>query len=326
MKKIILSVAIGSLALFKLAYSEVITSCEDNGKTYSLTWDLSEAPSQHGQKKGCFTLYVQNESGHKSVLAKIERDAIYQHEGPRWVAGNVSLVVSNGNAWLSTESPVKRTDLFRLSSSGERTEWRGITWPFGGDILSEKNARFSLKNGIPVLTLYPAWTYSSEQLLAFDFTPLPNGTWLEISDGLNEVFVRPKTPLEWDTWIERNIKKRNVLRLKQNPGAIPYELPKVKSTEGFLLEHPDQIDDFLGAKLITAETAQEIRNLISTRSKQESENTIENTPVEKDAQRIEPSELQKPILLYGILTVLFLGGILFWKRLSSHKTKSPGTR
>ena len=42
MKKIILSVAIGSLALFELAYSEIITSCEDNGKTYSLTWDLSD--------------------------------------------------------------------------------------------------------------------------------------------------------------------------------------------------------------------------------------------------------------------------------------------
>ena len=310
---------VGSFALFKFAYGELVTSCEDNEKTYSLDWALSETPSQYGQKKGCFTLYVQHESGHKSILAKIERNAIYQHENSRWEPGTVSLVVSNGNAWLSAESPIERTDLFRLPSLEGDAEWREITWPFGGGVLSEQHAKFSLKNGIPVLTLYPTWTYSSEQSLTFDFTPLPNGTWLEISDGLNEVFVRPETPLEWDAWIKRNIEKRNVLRLKQSPDTIPYEVPKARSIEGFLLDHPDQIDDFLGAKLITEETAQEIRKLLSTRSKQESGNTIEDATTEGNTQRIESSESQEAIPLYCILGILLLCGILFWKQANKRK-------
>ena len=96
-------------------------------------------------------------------------------------------------------------------------------------------------------------------------------------------------------------------------------MPKARSIEGFLLDHPNQIDDFLGAKLITEETAQEIRKLLSTRSKQESGNTIEDATTEGNTQRIESSESQEKIPLYCILGILLLGGILFWKQANKRK-------
>lgn len=321
----LISVSAAFLILSGVLQAEIINEFSDGEETYYFDWSGTLPPAEIknvSELSGRLSLYVRDKQGASRLIFSESHPAFFGNGAMPGKARITSLVFDGTYVWFTQHTNDFRTEFFCVDVNSENPSKQERPWVFGTGGMLESGARFESKGGKAVLIVKRHWYY--DQDIQHEFIPLEGNKWLEVSDGLNEIFVCPKNGLEWDAWIERNTRKRNELRLKQDPNATLHPMPKNKSLMGVLLEHPERIDDFLKTKVITEKDAEEIRVLARVK-KRTSTSAPEKQKTSNDAI-IPPKNLlntqeqvwtAKHFWSVCILPVLLLLGI--WVKRRSRK-------
>lgn len=159
----------------------------------------------------------------------------------------MSMVCNGETLWFTTEFGVVGDRLYALNLKGKpmvkRIEYPKSpifqSWGIELFIVDEKLAVKISKNG----NLYGK--YSTCDSFFHDFVLLEDGSWREISDGIDELWIPPKDGLERDAYVLENIRKRNVARMARNARATLYSEPQAHSLESYLHQHPEKIDKYV---------------------------------------------------------------------------------
>lgn len=331
-----ISASTAFLILSGVLHAEIINEFPYGEETYYFDWSGTLPPAEIKHVSGLYgklSLYVRNKQGASRLIFSESHPAFFVNGTLPGQARITSLVFDGTLVWFTQKTNDFRTEIFCVDASSENPSKQRLPWVFGTGGILESGARFESKDGKPVLIVKRHWNY--EQDIQHEFIPLGGNKWLEVSDGLNEIFVCPKNGLEWDGWIVHNTRKRNELRLKQNPNATLYPMPKGKSLMGILLEHPERIDDFLKTKVITEEYAEEIRRLARVKTRSSKPSPLPPDQNEKQKTCGDAARPPKHLLdnqehawtakiLWGVCTlpILFLIGLPLWLKIRSRRKKS----
>ena len=335
-------ICIGSIAasapfliLSGVLQAEIINEFSYGEETYYFDWSGTLPPAEIKHVSGLsgkLSLHVRDKQGASRLIFSESHPAFFVNETLPGQARITSLVFDGAHAWFTQKTNDFRTEIFCIDVNSENPSKQRLPWAFGTGGMLESGARFEYKDGKPVLIVKRHWNY--EQDIQHEFIPLGGNKWLEVSDGLNEIFVCPKNGLEWDEWIAHNTRKRNELRLKQDPKATLYPMPKGKSLMGVLLEHPERIDDFLKTKVITEEYAKEIRRLARAKTRSSKPAPLPQAQNEKEKICNDAVRPPKPSpcaqerawaakILWSAFTlaVLLLIGLSLWLKICSRKKR-----
>ena len=323
------------LILSGVLQAEIINEFSYGEETYYFDWSGTLPPAEIKHVSGLsgkLSLHVRDKQGASRLIFSESHPAFFVNGTLPGQARITSLVFDGTHAWFTQKTNDFRTEIFCIDVNSENPSKQRLPWAFGTGGMLESGARFEYKDGKPVLIVKRHWNY--EQDIQHEFIPLGGNKWLEVSDGLNEIFVCPKNGLEWDEWIAHNTRKRNELRLKQDPKATLYPMPKGKSLMGVLLEHPERIDDFLKTKVITEEYAKEIRRLARAKTRSSKPAPLPQAQNEKgkicnDAVRPpkpspcaqERAWTAKILWSAFTLAVLLLIGLSLWLKICSRKKR-----
>ena len=292
--------------------AEIVKEFIDKDTRYFFDWISPPPPAQAksiDDYKGTLSLYAQNKDGGQKLIFSEKKNASYKSPNSRGEPGRLDLIALGNDIYYTTVSSSLDIRFFHLTYTDDTVVKKEIPWAFAGGMLQNSNCKFTVINGQPALVVAHDWMWPQDS--KHEFILQKDGLWLEVSDGINEIFVCPEDGLEWDFWLAENIKKRNELRKRKDPNAVLYKMPQTKSPLGFLLDRPDKIDEMLAQYAITQADADRVKAILRKREQRKGQ----VQPIHKEDKVKFPTPPEKSHFPWNYvwlaIGILLIGRVIF---------------